>query len=305
MGQEQQAGSTAYTIAGEHGIAALGPEDCDLDRWMSEVAAQPASSAGQPPAHMLEEAPLRHALLAEFAFQAIAEDKATRALSTLIPMAPDTPCLEFYTSQLMDEARHRRMYRTHMVKLGIPEDRLDQVIEEYAGAAAESVLAPVERYGFSDMAEHQDFYRGVLIVTVLVEGVIAPVTELSELKWRLLDPGAAQVQLTANRDEARHLAVGSTIIRRHLSSRPDLKEPLREMVRTGRQMWQDLPMSDLQLMLEQVFQEGMEKNEEIVGYYEIWPGRRMLDTTPEERTEIGQQWSQQIQDERLEYMLLS
>ncbi|WP_052745533.1 hypothetical protein [Allosalinactinospora lopnorensis] len=304
---QQEGGTVAYTIAGEDHIDALGPEQCDLDFWMGQMIKQ-APEWEAPlgvPAYLLEDAPLRQALLAEFSFQAIAEDKATRALSALLPIAPDTDCLEFYTSQIMDEARHRKLYRSHLLDLGVPPAELDQVIAQYAGDAAEAVLSPVEHYGLEDMAEHGDFYRGVLLVCVLVEGVIAPITELSERKWRLLDPVAARMQLMANRDETRHLAVGSTIIRRHLSAQPDRRASLLDMVQTGRELWQSLPMSDLQFTLEQVFQQGMEQHADVVGDYEIWPGRRMLDTTPEERAEVGRLWAQQIQDERLEYMLLA
>ncbi|TWP50893.1 VlmB-like protein [Lentzea tibetensis] len=292
-----------YTVGGQDHIAEAGPEEHDLDRWTSALAG--IETKLPTPEYLLGEDPLRHALLAEFAFQAIAEDKATRAITALVAEAPDSETLEFYASQLVDEARHRRMYREHIRDLGVPAEQLDQVINQYAEATAELVLAPIERYGLEMMAQHQDFYRGVLVVTVLVEGVVAPITELSERKWRPLDPEAGRIQRVANRDETRHLAVGGTIIHRYLKDNPDKREGLLDVVHAGRELWDSVPMEGLQLMMEQVFQQGMELHRDLVGGHEIWPGRRMIDTTPEERTAMASRWVRQIQEERLEYMMLS
>jgi hypothetical protein len=43
----------------------------------------------------------------------------------------------------------------------------------------------------------------------------------------------------------------------------------------------------------------------LVGDYELIPGRRLVDTTPEERLMTAAIWSQQMQDSRLAYMGLS
>lgn len=289
-----------YTVGGQDHIDEAGPEEHHLDRWVGELNTEPRLPT---PDFLRGDDPLRHALLAEFAFQAIAEDKATRALTELVAHAPDTPTLEFYASQLLDEARHRRMYRGHIEDLGVSD--VDEVITQYAQATADMVLTPIERYGLEVMAEHQDFHRGVLIVTVLVEGVVAPITELSELKWRPLDPEAARIQRAANRDETRHLAVGGTIIHRYVRENPARRPDLLEIVHEGRKLWESVPMDNLQLMLEQLFQQGMELHADLVGDHEIWPGRRMIDTTAEERAGMATAWVNQIQEERLEYMGLA
>ena len=58
------------------------------------------------------------------------------------------------------------------------------------------------------------------MLTVLVEGVLAPAAELSERKWRLLDPAAAEIERAAGIDEIRHLTVGSAVVKHYLDSRP-------------------------------------------------------------------------------------
>ncbi|MCP3803322.1 VlmB-like protein [Allokutzneria sp. A3M-2-11 16] len=302
----------SHTIAGQQQLVELGPEQCGLEFWHSEVIG--GQVLGQVNGHrpdagvpefLREPGPLRDSLIAEFAFQAIAEEKATRSLTSLIATAPDLATMEFYASQLMDEARHGHMYRSHLVELGVEPASLNEVITAYAGAAAEMVLSPVQSYGLDIMDKHRDFHRGVVILTVLVEGVIAPITELSEQKWRPLHPAAAQLQRSANTDEMRHLSVGSTVIRRHLTDNPERRAELLEIVDAGRALWESLPMAAVQLALEGVFQQGLEQQAELVGDYEIWAGKRLLDSTPEERVELAQRWSREIQDERLAYMLLT
>ncbi|MGH3433034.1 MAG: VlmB-like protein [Thermocrispum sp.] len=300
-----------YTIGGQQQLAELGPEQCDLDRWQSEVFsgyARTRVNGHRPdeevPAELREAGPLRDAAIAECAFQAIAEEKATRALTTVIGTAPDLTTMEYYATQLVDEVRHGRMYRGLLTEMGIAPDALAGTITACAGADADAVVSPVEEFGLTVMANYQDFHRGVLMVTVLVEGVVAPITELSEQRWRPVFPAMAQLLRTANTDELRHLAVGGTIVRRHLTEHPERRAELMDVVQQGRELWAGLPMSELQLKAETVFQQGIEQHAGLVGDYEIWDGRRLLDTTAEERVEVGRRWSTALQEERLHYMLL-
>ena len=46
----------------------------------------------------------------------------------------------------------------------------------------------------------------------------------------------------------------------------------------------------------------MLQHADVAGDYEIWPGRLLLDTTPEERLMTAQEWSQRMQESRLAYM---
>jgi hypothetical protein len=53
------------------------------------------------------------------------------------------------------------------------------------------------------------------------------------------------------------------------------------------------------------FQEGLEEQAEVVGDYLVWPGKRLIDTTPEERLIAANTWSTEMQNSRLQYMGLS
>jgi hypothetical protein len=290
----------------------LSADDCNLDYWFSATprgTLQGLVNGHTPgariPEHMLAPGPLREAIMDEFSFRAIAEEKATRAISYLVANAPDIATMEFFGTQLIDEARHSRVFRGHLLELGVPEADLFATIYRISGANAERVLAPLEDFALPLMRDQRDFIAGVVILTILVEGVLAPAAELSERKWRLLDPAAAEIERGANIDEIRHLTVGSSVVRRHLIENPQDRERVLDIICSGRQLWAGLPTNEVIFRREELFQQGLEQNAGIVGDYEIWEGRRLADTTAEERLVTAHTWSTEMQNSRLGYMGLA
>jgi hypothetical protein len=249
--------------------------------------------------------PLRTALMKEFAFRSISEEIATRALSDLVKMAPDTATMEFYATQLIDEARHSLAFRTHLVELGVPEEELTETIERLAGTHRDTILRPLQQFGIEVMQQPDSFILGVVILTILVEGVLAPAAELSERKWRLLDPAAASIERGANIDEIRHLAVGSSVVREHLQRRPEDKQRVLEVMIRGRLLWRDLPVNEVIYEREVLFQQGMAQFEGLLAGYELAPGLPLLRTSPEQRLMLANEWSREMQDSRLTYMGLA
>lgn len=257
------------------------------------------------PDFMREPGPLYDALTQEYAFRAVAEEKAARALAYLVPIAPDIDTMEFYATQVMDEARHSMVFRNHLVELGVPKDRLWQAIDGFAGDDVRAILDPLEVFGLEVMRDKADFVGGVVMIAVIIEGALAPAAELSERKWRPLDPAAADIDKGAGIDEIRHLTVGAAIARQHLIDHPEDKDRVLEMINRGMRMWEELPVHDMVHRREVLYQRGLEQHVDVVGDYEIWPGRRLVDTTPEERQATADKWSAEMKETRLEYMGLT
>lgn len=287
----------------------LTPEKCDLDYWIKAVAqgtwhglVNGHALSDVIPSYLFEAGPLRSAVVAEFAFRAIAEELATRAISYLVVNAPDIPTMEFFSTQLLDEARHARAFRNHLLELGVEEENLVATIEEAAGDKRDTILRPLEAFGLNVMRDQRDFIGGVIVLTVLVEGVLAPSGALSERKWRPLDPAGAGIAHGANIDELRHLTVGSSIVRRHLIKRPEEKARLLSLISEGNQLWHKLPALDMLFEREVLFQQGLEAHAAVVGDYELVPGRRLVETTVEERLAITQEWSREVQSSRMAFM---
>ncbi|WP_406840593.1 VlmB-like protein [Streptomyces sp. AHU1] len=287
----------------------LTPASCDLRYWLAAVPQGTLrgnvlghAADVRPHPVMSEPGPLNSALTQELAFRSIAEEKATRAIAYMVALAPDNETLEFYSTQLLDEARHAMVFRSHLLQLGVGKDELWGTIERLAAAHRDAVLVPLEEFGLRSLRERGDFIGGVLVLTVLVEGVLAPAAELSERKWRVFDPAAADIERGAGIDEIRHLTVGSAIVRDHLLRNPEDRPRVLELLREGYRLWDRLPVEDMVLNREKLFQQGIEQHGELLGDYEVWPGRRLADTTIEERMATGQEWAQRMQRSRLAYM---
>jgi hypothetical protein len=290
----------------------LTPQHCNLRYWLQSVpqgTLRGRINGHAPgleiPEYMRKPGPLYDAMTQEYAFRAMAEEKAARGLAYLVPTAPDTDSMEFYATQVLDEARHAMVFRGHLVELGVPHERLVDAMEEFAGADRRAILDPLEDFALEVMRHKRDFLGGVIMITIIIEGALAPAAELSERKWRMLDPAASEIDRGAAIDEIRHLAVGAAIARQHLIDHPEDEPRVVAIIRDGMRMWEELPVPDMLQRREQLFQEGMAQHADVVGDYEIWPGRRLIDTSADERQEAAHQWSTEMKAARLRYMGLA
>jgi|GEM_PF-1123238 len=287
----------------------LTPEQCDIEYWLQAVAygtlrgQEHGHTPGMKvPEYLLAPGPLREAVLDEYAFRTISEEMGTRAISHMVRTAPTRATMDFYATQLFDEARHAAVFRRHLVDLGIAPADLDDFLEARVGEKRDSVLVPLERFALETAGGKDDFIVAAVMLTVIVEGVLAPASEMSERKWRLLDPAAAEAARGANIDELRHLCVGSTVVREHLRRHPEDHPRLLGLVGQGMALWKQLPIQDVIIRREALFQAGLPAVAHVLGDYELIPGRRLVDTGIEERLGIQMQWSTAMQTGRMRIM---
>ncbi|MGW1955819.1 VlmB-like protein [Streptomyces sp. NPDC001920] len=288
----------------------LGPRECDLAYWITEVAQGTLKDRGRTghhrdaavPALLTEPGPLREALIQEFGLRALSEELATRLLGQYVTIAPGIPEMEFYATQLIDEARHARVFREHLVELGQPADTLVRDIDEMAADYRRRVLKPVEDFANDIVREQRDFAGGVAVFAIVIEGVLAPAAELSERKWTPLSPATGEISRGTAIDEIRHLTVASTILRDHVAAHPEYRPRLLEILRAGVRLWDEVPDREFVIPREELFQEGMLQHADLIGDYELWPGVRMLDTTPEQRYEMAEAWTDELAEARMAYM---
>ncbi|WP_457030204.1 VlmB-like protein [Kitasatospora sp. P5_F3] len=288
----------------------LGPEQCNLAYWFTEVAQGTLRDRGETGHHkdagvpdfLKQPGPLRDALVLEFGYRGLSEEIATRLLAHYVAIAPGIPELEFYATQLIDEARHARVFRNHLVELGLPAATLVKDIDEMAADYRRRVLQPVEDFTLEIVRDQADFMGGVAVFAIVIEGVLAPAAELSERKWTPLSPATGEISRGTAIDEIRHLTVASTILKDHLAAHPEYRPRLLEILRAGVKLWDEVPDKEFVIHREQLFQQGMAEHADKIGDYEIWPGVRMLDTTPEQRYDMAEQWTDEMAAERMAYM---
>jgi hypothetical protein len=286
----------------------LSPYECDMEYWLTNVAQgaleglmrgrRPDSAV---PDFLRADGPLRDSLVGEAAFRSLSEEAATKVCSLITMSATDFVGMEFYATQTLDEARHAQSFRCHLLDLGVEESELAQTMERVAGADRDRIIEPMWEWGLP--AFENNFINGVVIVTVLLEGVLAPTTELSERKWKPFSEATADIEHGACVDEIRHLAVGSWFVRDYVRRHgEEERQRLLALIADGRSRWESLPMVEVLMSRETRFQLGMEEHREAIGDYEITPGRRLVDTTAEDRVAIADAWSLEVQRSRLQYM---
>jgi hypothetical protein len=288
----------------------LTTQDCDLAYWLTAVAqgtltgraATGHSVNAITSAFMCKPGPLREALTLELGWRSVAEEKATRVLSYLVAGAPGIPEMEFYATQVIDEARHSMVFRNHLIELGVPAEDLHEIIAEQSAEYTAEVLGPIEEFLVGLIRDEGDFIGAVAAFTIVAEGMLAPAAELSERKWDRLDPAAGEISRGAAIDEIRHLAVGSSIVREHLIRNPGYRPRIMEILKAGRQLWDNVPSRKYVLRREDLFQEGMQEHAKLLDGYEVFPGRLLLDTTAIERYDIAERWSDELTATRLRDM---
>ena len=288
----------------------LTAEQCDLGYWIGGVAqgtlagrAETGHTAQEPtPDHMRAPGPLRDALIMELGCRSVAETEATKVLAHYVAAAPNSPELEFFATQLLDEARHAMVFRKHLLELGVPREQLVATIAGVCDGYTRDVVEPILEFALRTVRDEDDFFGGVAVFTIVIEGVLAPAAELSERKWNVLDPAAGAIARGASIDEIRHLSVGSSIVREHLRRDPGYRPRLMDVLERGRELWKGIPDRRYVLEREELFQAGMLQHTDLIRTYEVFPGRRLLDTTPDERYDLAERWTDEMADSRFAYM---
>jgi hypothetical protein len=288
----------------------LTAEQCDLPYWLSAVAqgtlvgrTGSGHTAREPtPEHMRADGPLRAALTLELGCRSVAEEQGTRVLGHYVAGASNVAEMDFYATQLLDEARHSMVFRNHLIELGTPAAELPGTVAALSADYKREVLDPILGFALRAVREEGDFVAGVAVFTIIIEGILAPAAELSERKWQRLDPAASAIARGAAIDEIRHLTVGSSIVRDHLRLNPGYRTRLIDVIKRGRQLWDDIPDRKYILEREELFQEGMHQHADLIRDYEVWPGHQLLRTKPAERYAIAEKWTDDMAAVRLRYM---
>jgi hypothetical protein len=284
-----------------------GAKRFDLDDWFHDVgthfgALQRGHRPGmRPPKWMLAPGPLRDAFVDEFSFRARVEEAAVRGLAQVVAAAPSLEAMDFYSSQLIDEARHAYVFRQQLVEIGHDAERIEAVVAELSRHHVETILEPLQAFA-EPYARARDFAAGAIMVAVIAEGALAPAAELSARKWRVLNPSAAEVAAGANRDEVRHLAVGTRLIGQYVREHEAERSRLMELIHAGMQQWAKLPIVDMLVRREQLFQQGIEQLRRELEGVELIPERPLIETTVEERLTIQVEWSGAMRTKQLKLM---
>lgn len=285
-------------------------EDWGIEPWFDEQLRlrqqERLSPVADLPALTLEEGPLRESMVQEFAFKSVSEMYGTKALLQLAEIAPSCAEFDYLITQILDEARHAQLFRQHLVRIGFASaSDVEARMAEGTAQAVTQIIEPLREYFEKWVVHRKDFIAGVVIITVVLEGVLAPSAELGELKWRPFDRAAADLQAAANADELRHLSVCAGMVRRATSQDASVRSAAIECMNEGMTLWANVPMGDTLLAREKLYQQGLDMHRERARDHRLAPGLLLTESSPEARIALARQWTHEMQTSRMGYMNLA
>lgn len=282
------------------------PEDWGLDSWLDEqinVLNNYKTNFDNDPKLTYHEGPLRESIIRELAFKTVCEYEATKGLLLLADKAPNYVDFDFFLTQIFDEGVHCKLFREHLVRIGFANNhnvahKINNLLHRYL----EKIIKPMRAYFEKWVVDKESYFGGVVIVTIVLEGVLAPTSELSEIKWFPFDRTASVTQARANLDELRHLTVCSNILKKQIDNDSQLKTVASECINEGLSLWHDISLSELYIERETLYQKGLEQNKHLIEGYELYDGLLLADSTVESRLDLSNKLVDQMQRGRFKYI---
>lgn len=280
-------------------------DEWDIERWMQNVVRDQLAQTkhglklDHDYASSLNE-PLRQALIKELSFKSYCEDLAARGLCLVANLAPNDKDFQYLLTHTLDESRHAINFAEHLY--AVHGKKETDLIKSLNKNNIEEILDPLQALFDEYVATNKNYYCGIALVAIVLEGVLAPSSELSELKWQPFDQKAAQVQRSANEDEIRHLCVCAEIMREGMENSVLVRSEIVECIQRGLKLWSELPVFNMLYERETLYQEGMRDQLALIEDYELAPGILLKETDQTQRIQLASQWSHMMQFERLNYL---
>ena len=172
-----------------------------------------------------------------FAHRFHAEFNVARLLAPFLLAAPDYEVQLLLATQVADEHRHlQAVLRIYEEVFGVEGgiEAVRELADRNMDPVAETLYGRLEHYvGRLEEDRGEDaFLAAVIAYHLLAEGVVARTAQnLAAGQYeRLSFPGLAAGQRLVARDEARHIGIGVSYVRRRMESGPERARPVIETV---------------------------------------------------------------------------
>lgn len=246
---------------------------------------------------------LRKSILQEMSFKSLTEYYASKAILDILKIAPNIEEYDFLNTLLVDETNHCFLFRNYLIENNLIED--DEPLKKMALVLDNKhleVIEPFQKFIEQWVVDKNNFYAGIMIVTIILEGVLAPSAELSEKKWLPFYPRASAIQQYANVDELRHLTLCCDILKNAINKNPKILTQLKKCIVEGLDLWNTSNINNIIMEREYYFQKGIENNIDLIENYQLVDFIKLKDTTPEIRMDISNKMVAELQSSRLNYI---
>lgn len=248
----------------------------------------------------LEHPSLKESLIQEMSFKSLTEYYASKAILDIIKIAPCMEEYDFLNTLLIDETNHSFLFRNYLIENNLIDSK--RSMEQMASILSDThmdVVEPFQAFIKQWVVNKNDFYAGIIIITIILEGVLAPSAELSEKKWLPFYPRASAIQKYANSDEVRHLTLCCDILKRAIKNNANTLHTLKSCIVEGLGIWNTSNINNIIMNREILFQKGMNDNINLLENYYLTKDVMLKDTTPDSRLKISHEMVEALQKSRL------
>ena len=183
-----------------------------------------------------------------FAHRFHAEFSVARLLAPFLLAAPTYDVQLLLATQVADEHRHlQAVLRIYEEVFGVRGgiDAVREVADRNMDLVAEALYERLEHHvgKLSASSGEDEFLAAVVVYHLLAEGVIARTAQnLAATQYeRLSFPGLAEGQRLVARDEARHIGIGVSYVRRRMEQAPErTSEVITELIEELLGLWAEL-----------------------------------------------------------------
>jgi len=230
---------------------------------------------------LFEDATTREQALMGLAHFVAGERAALAASSGLINAMPDEASKIFLSTQTLDEGRHVEIFTHRMMDLGLKtaqerESFIEGNVNKNLIKFAEVLLEKVDK---------KDFVSAITGQNIILEGMAFSVFEFSRMQAQFMDPVGAQVLEGVIADERRHVGFGENrlgkLVKEFPEKRKDIQDTIKGMTHYMVETFRGVLKANAKIMEEQ-----MKRFSHLFEKVEFIPGKKLLDTTPEEQFEF-------------------
>jgi hypothetical protein len=260
-----------------------------IQRWFERTAWRTLKDTkfGRPNEHaephpgIYEDPLLRQVYLMDLALFIGAEKTSYLAVSGMMKDAPDELSQMQLGTQVLDECRHYEVFCKRMADLGVTPEKRAELVERHTVPGLKRFYELI-----LEQVDKRDFFAASIAQNLILEGMAYPAYRYEIKYWSRFDPGLAATIRGAFADEAHHVGFGEAINRDRVAKsgaaeRARIQRLLGDFHKLMSQAFEDIIKFYIGL-----YQECANAYVDFVGDIEIFPGKKLADTSEEEQTRI-------------------
>ncbi len=230
---------------------------------------------------LLEDPLLNKVYLIDLALFVSAEKTSADAVAGMMKIAPDEQSYLYLATQVLDESRHYEVFCRRIADLGIQPEKRADLVKNYTTPGMRKIYDLI-----LEQVDKGDFYAASVAQNLILEGMAYPIYRYEIKYWSRIDPNLSKIIKGAFADEAHHVGFGEAIAKFNVRSGDIALKNRMEKLTSD---FSKLMTETFEYVIHHyvgLYQMCANKYMDRMGDIEIFPGRKMFDTTEEDQVRL-------------------